>query len=164
MQEAQLLQPWRQPKEGAEVTLRDPENSTEVLVQKNCGSTRGPHRFKPGNTLGFKPGVCPNPGGRPKQQSEVIQLARELSVDARVRSLHKIATRGKSERARIEAAVALLDRAFGRPKVQIENEGNPLTITAIRQIIVSPDGGETICPPIFGDSFVAEDAEVVEND
>ena len=58
--------------------LRDPEDSTEVLVQKNCGSTRGPHRFKPGNTLGFKPGVCPNPGGRPKQQSEVIQLAREL--------------------------------------------------------------------------------------
>src|SRR5215207_5244280 len=78
-------------------------------VQKNCGSTGGPHRFKPGNTLGFKPGVCPNSGGRPKQQFEVIQLARELSVDA-VRSLHKIATEGKSERARIEAAVALLDR------------------------------------------------------
>ena len=87
----------------------------------------------------------------------MIQLARELSVDA-VRSLHKIATKGKSERARIEAAVALLDRAFGRPKVQIENEGNPLTITAIRQIIVAPEG-ETILPPIFGDGFV-EDAEV----
>ncbi len=142
--------------------LHEPEVPTEAPVQKNCGSTPGPHRFKPGNTLGFKPGVCPNPGGRPKQQSEVIQLARELSVDA-VRSLHKIATKGKSERARIEATVALLDRAYGRPKVQIENEGNPLTITAIRQIIVSPDGGETICPPIFGDGFV-EDAEVVEND
>ena len=116
--------------------LHEPEVPTEAPVQKNCGSTPGPHRFKPGNTLG-----------------EVIQLARELSVDA-VRSLHKIATKGKSERARIEAAVALLDRAYGRPKVQIENEGNPLTITAIRQIIASPDGGETICPPIFGDGFV----------
>ena len=140
--------------------FEDPEDSTEVLVQKNCGSTRGPHRFKPGNTLGFKPGVCPNPGGRPKQQSEVIQLARELSVDA-VRSLHKIATKGKSERARIEAAVALLDRAYGKPKVTLESDA-PLMFTTIRQVIISPSGEETVIPPIFGDSLDSEDAQVVE--
>ena len=116
----------------------------DSIAEKNSRSTIGPHRFGPGNTHGFKPGVCPNPGGRPKKQSEVVELARELSVDA-VRALHRIATKGRSERARIEAAVALLDRAFGRPKVTVENEGNPLTITAIRQIIVSPEG-ETIRP------------------
>ncbi|MFL5138547.1 MAG: hypothetical protein ACJ8C9_07840 [Microvirga sp.] len=70
--------PGGKPKDGAEVMLHEPEVvPTEAPVQKNCGSPGGPHRFKPGNTLGFKPGVCPNPGGsrRPADRAASNEFA-----------------------------------------------------------------------------------------
>jgi hypothetical protein len=48
------------------------------------------------------------------------------------------------------------------PRFRSRTRVNPLTITAIRQIIISPSGEETVIPPIFGDSLDREDAEVVE--
>jgi hypothetical protein len=144
--------------------LDGPDFSADDSASLSRRSAVGPHRFGPGNPYAFKKGTCPNPGGKPKEGADVIALARELSPDA-VRSLHKIAMRGKSERARIEAAVALLDRAFGKPKVTVEGEGALMNFTAIRQIIVSPDGEERIAPAIFGDADYRaeiEDAEVVE--
>jgi hypothetical protein len=92
-----------------------------------------------------------------------------MSEDA-LRALHKIATKGRNESARIQASVAILDRAFGRPKVSVDLESDGPMFTAIRQIIVAPEG-ETIRPAIFGDGTVldergrpildAEDAEVL---
>ena len=97
----------------------DPEFATDfsAALSKRVG-----HRFGPGNPYAFKKGSCPNPGGRPKEGAEIIALAKELSEDA-VRSLHQLATNARSEKVRVEAAVALLDRALGRPKVTVEGEG-----------------------------------------
>jgi hypothetical protein len=62
----------------------------------------------------FTAGQSGNPGGRPKAIREVQELARAHTVTA-IEKLAEIAENGKSESAQIAAAVALLDRGWGRP-------------------------------------------------
>jgi hypothetical protein len=98
-------------------------------------------------TMPFKPGTSGNPGGRPKKTEtllEVEALARKYAPQA-LDVLLKIATEGKSDSARVAAATAILDRAFGRPRqtLQAQNESNvqyfisdkPLTAEEWRQSI-----------------------------
>jgi hypothetical protein len=88
----------------------------------------------------FKKGVSGNPGGRPKKDGA---SHRDRGAGPTVRAasdeaLVKIATTGKSDSARVAAATAILDRAFGRtaqtlraqnenPSVQHFISGKPLT-------------------------------------
>lgn len=59
-------------------------------------------------------GQSGNPDGRPKQVREVAELARKYTTQA-IDALVEIAAHGESESARVMAANALLDRAFGKP-------------------------------------------------
>jgi hypothetical protein len=93
----------------------------------------------------FAPGHSGNPGGKAKASRQVVQLAREMS-EAVLRSLYRIATKGRSESARVAAAQVILDRAFGRPKVSVDLESDGPMFTAIRQIIVSPRGRPSARP------------------
>jgi hypothetical protein len=68
---------------------------------------------------GFKAGASGNPGGRPKAASVIAIEARKHGL-AMVDVLNTIARKGKSEQARISAAVALLDRGYGRPSQSVE--------------------------------------------
>ena len=68
---------------------------------------------------GFKPGASGNPGGRPKAASVIAIEARKHGL-AMVAVLNTIARKGKSEQARISAAVALLDRGYGKPSQSVE--------------------------------------------
>lgn len=68
---------------------------------------------------GFKPGASGNPGGRPKAASVIALEARKHGL-AMVAVLNTIARKGKSEQARIAAAVALLDRGYGKPSQSVE--------------------------------------------
>ena len=70
------------------------------------------------------PGQSPNPGGRPKIAGAVRDLARQHTQLA-VETLVEICQHGENEMARIAAAVALLDRAWGKPTVAIEMHDNP---------------------------------------
>ena len=45
----------------------------------------------------FQPGVCPNPGGKPKVPAEVVALAREYTT----RAIHRLG--GRSSKARTSA-------------------------------------------------------------
>ncbi|WP_394729060.1 DUF5681 domain-containing protein [Altererythrobacter sp. GH1-8] len=67
----------------------------------------------------FKKGQSGNPGGRPKvllaDGRTLTDLAREHTVEA-VETLVQIATGGESENARVSAAIALLDRGWGKPR------------------------------------------------
>lgn len=56
-----------------------------------------------------------NPGGRPKGALDVIHAAREKSADA-LNVLHTIALdKGAPAAARVSAATAIMERAWGKP-------------------------------------------------
>lgn len=76
----------------------------------------------------FKKGQSGNPGGRPKEEREVIALAREHSVAAIKRLAEWMAT--DNPKASISACNSLLDRAFGKPTQPIsgDDERAPLTV------------------------------------
>jgi hypothetical protein len=80
----------------------------------------------------FPPGVSGNPGGRPKEVREVIDLARSHSPAA-VETLASIMRNEEAPpAARIAAANAILDRAYGRPKETLETRG-----VTLEQMLVS---------------------------
>jgi hypothetical protein len=70
----------------------------------------------------WRAGQSGNPAGRPKGEVDIAALARKhgprcIEVAARLLS-------SKDEKMRLAAATALLDRGFGRPKQEIETNGN----------------------------------------
>ena len=82
----------------------------------------------------FKPGQSGNPGGRPKALAEVQQLARAETV-ANIQALIRIRDAADSPPAAVVAAVSIMfDRAFGKPKQEVENTG----ADGARYVIVAP--------------------------
>jgi len=61
----------------------------------------------------FQPGVSGNPSGRPKENNEVKALARANAPQA-MQTLIDIMTNGEPKLA-LQAANAVLDRAYGKP-------------------------------------------------
>jgi hypothetical protein len=71
----------------------------------------------------FKAGKSGNPGGRPKADIELRELARKQTRKA-VRVLTEIMSDKKAQsRARVLAATVLLDRAWGKPRQEITGAG-----------------------------------------
>ena len=80
----------------------------------------------PVSSTSWKPGHSGNPAGRPPGFVSLVQkLAREhtsLAIEALVEAL-------KEPRERVPAAVALLDRGWGKPVQPLENTGDqPLAV------------------------------------
>jgi Family of unknown function (DUF5681) len=70
---------------------------------------------KPRHPGQWAPGQSGNPSGRPKIVGEVQELARKATPDA-IATLKRIAKDKKAPpAAQVSAAIALLDRAWGRP-------------------------------------------------
>ena len=92
------------------------------MAENSKGSARG----RP-----FPSGQSGNPGGRPKDLVRVRELARQHTVEALdtlVRAL-----KDKNVRARIAAAEAILDRAWGKPTQHHEIEsGDELAVALDR--------------------------------
>jgi len=66
----------------------------------------------------FAPGQSGNPGGRPKDEHRVAELARSYTLEA-IDTLVELMRHGKDERVRGTAAQALLDRGWGKAKVEV---------------------------------------------
>lgn len=70
-------------------------------------------------------GQSGNPGGRPKGEMEVIQLAREASPRAIGRLIELVES--KDERVAIAASTAVIERGFGKPTQPLAGDpDNPL--------------------------------------
>ncbi len=70
----------------------------------------------------FKKGQSGNPGGRPKEVSEVKDLARTHGVDAIERLVELIAS--DNERTAVAACEAILNRGYGRPAQSMSLSGD----------------------------------------
>lgn len=61
----------------------------------------------------FQKGKSGNPGGRPKEDNKVKELAREFTAEAVERLGYWL--RSDNPKASVGAAIALLDRGYGKP-------------------------------------------------
>ena len=66
----------------------------------------------------FAPGQSGNPGGRPKDEHRVAEMARSYTFEA-INTLVELIRDGKDERVRGTAAQVLLDRGWGKAKVEV---------------------------------------------
>ena len=69
----------------------------------------------------FPKGQSGNPGGRPRDEQKVAELARSYTREA-IDTLVDMMRNGKDERVRGTAATALLDRGWGKPKVEVVSD------------------------------------------
>jgi len=101
------------------------------------------HKYIMRNELGrFKPGYSGNAGGRPKDEHKVAQLARSFTLEA-IDTLVGLMRNGKDERVKGTAAQALLDRGWGKPRVEVvTNEQPDSYITALRAVSARLDASE----------------------
>ena len=97
-------------------------------------------------------GKSGNPGGRPKELAGIQELARKHAPEA-IKTLVRVAAKGKSESAQVAAASALLDRGFGKPP-QFNTGDNAAFRKAIEMSdnelasIASGSGEDATSPPI----------------
>jgi hypothetical protein len=80
--------------------------------------------------------------GRPKGRKDAktleIEAAAKKHAGDALAALAFIAKHGESERARVAAATALLDRGYGKPRQAVEHSGEgggPLVVTVTHRII-----------------------------
>ena len=81
----------------------------------------------------FPKGQSGNPGGRPRDEQKVAELARSYTREA-IETLAELMRSGNEERVRGMAAQALLDRGWGKPRVEIVSDGAGSYIEALRLI------------------------------
>lgn len=108
---------------------------------------------KPKRVVGrpFRPGQSGNPSGKPKGMVEVQRLAREHATEA----IQALVEALNHRRTRVAAAIALLDRGFGRPAQHTQITRSPLddidpqTLTTLAETLEqlghkAPDGQRTV--------------------
>ena len=81
----------------------------------------------------FAPGQSGNPGGRPKDEHRVAELARSYTVEA-IETLFELMRCGKDERVRGTAAQALLDRGWDKAKLEVVTGAEDSYLDVLRAV------------------------------
>ena len=81
----------------------------------------------------FQKGYSGNAGGRPKDEHKVAELARSYTTEA-IDTLVALMRTGKDERVRGTAAQALLDRGWGKAKVEVVIDEKQDYIAALQAV------------------------------
>ena len=109
-----------------------------------------------GEATRWKPGQSGNPGGRPREVSELRKLAREYTKDA-IETLAQIMVDVKaSEASRIAAANSLLDRGYGRPLQAVDLDVSEPISSIVRTIV---DSAQPLPPAANGAGETEETAK-----
>lgn len=92
----------------------------------------------------FRKGQSGNPGGRPKDLSGFRELARAYGTDALRALLAVMRSRKSPAAARVSAAVAILDRAYGKPVQSVGLDVRPTLeeIVSAANRIGNDEGGK----------------------
>lgn len=85
-------------------------------------------------TNAWLPGQTGNPGGRPKNLSDVRDLARQHTVAAIATLATLMADEDAKPSTRVAAADALLDRAWGKPTQPIEHRAGEQSIIPMDEV------------------------------
>ena len=80
----------------------------------------------------FASGTSGNPGDRTKDEARVAEQARSYTAEA-IDTPVTLMRNGRDERVRGTIAQALLDRGWGKPKVEVVNEGGGGYLLALGQ-------------------------------
>jgi len=88
----------------------------------------------------FKPGVSGNPAGRPKKTVEELDLiaACKAKTPDALATISDIMTNGEKEQTRLSAALAIIERAYGKPVQQVDASISGTVISRIERVIVDP--------------------------
>lgn len=106
----------------------------------------------------FVSGQSGNPGGRPKESVELRELARSHATAAMGALVATMQDVNAPATARINAAIAVLDRAFGRPAVGLEVAANHENCSRCEWIdeTLRSINGQTGLPQQYEESLKAE--------
>jgi hypothetical protein len=96
-------------------------------------------------------GISGNPGGRPKLEVSIRELAQEHSIEAMQTLVQVMRTGRRGEQ--IVAANAILDRAYGKPTQSIEMSNDRTTLVDLLVSINQSHAGSdpAIDPPSIAD-------------
>ena len=89
----------------------------------------------------FPKGRSGNPGGRPRDEQKVAELARSYTKEA-IETLAELMRSSHDGRVRGTAAQALLDRGWGKPRVEVfgNESGYVLALRAVAtQLDIKPE-------------------------
>lgn len=95
---------------------------------------------KPPPTNGFKKGQSGNPAGRAKktvQELDLVAACKAKTTEA-LATIVEIMTNGEKEQTRLAAAMAIIERAYGKPVQPQDVALSGTVISRIERVIVDP--------------------------